>query len=953
MVLVAAVCLAQDSDDYGSYGDSVVGELATMSLTFDSQGGVDAMLDLSKKPESMEALQRTLAQALHCAGGRFDRPGRAAIETSFQAPSSWTNAQRERFRKQTESYLERRVTGACTAVMAREQGLQRGDFDFSALAAGLHQAGVEQLSVYVNIPKTEFREYTHTNLVGEPQQQSTFLTYEIPLRDEAKPVLHLVYGFRSADVYRAFAILAGFILIPLFITLWMRRSALATAKEDATAAWFGFARFLNMLLTGSMLLWLTSGLGAKQILHDWVIGQGFDNWETAVADVLLMLVPVFVTYLLCMAVSFPVHEQLRGSQLTYREFLVRQVVTVGAQAMPLMMALAALQLWRNAELAVVLLALAFVTFQMLKIVKLRVLKSFPQALPAGELRDRVFALAGRLGVKVSQVFVVPAGKGQVANAYAAKGQIVMFTDYLLEHLSKREVDNVTAHELGHLLHKHPAKRMAAFGAAMFLPSYFVWIRSLITTLVTIPLRWIPPTHGISPMIWVFTGMSKFDQWSQRDFVLVTLGLTGFYFLARHQENQADATGVRLTGDPEAAVTGMLKLSQLNRMPLHWGKASESWLTHPSTVKRLQRIAAAGGMTPERLQEILVEYNAHVIQNRDGATKAPWSVGGDDHYAVPPVNDPGIVRTAMRDRIGKQVRLWAHYQVYVLPLALWWLAVRQLHLRENLQLVAPVAGLAITTLLVVVAGVWLGERRQAGEKRRIAQRFEREHVPAGRGDDVAVGFSPGPYPRIYGSGYYHSDAGFLVFAKDRLQFVGEKVRFSLAPDQVDGIVIGRGGPSWWKFDRVYLRWKDAASGRGGIFNLYLLEPGSMWTTRARVQALGLRLEEWRKSAQQYPEVRAEFAELKAPELGEVTCVSPSKLGSFKLNVRAMMHLWPLAIGAGILMHVEVFYLCSSVFLVRMVQQVPIWRYRDRIPVFPQNVAPETPLKVRGASASEGQ
>jgi len=151
--------------------------------------------------------------------------------------------------------------------------------------------------------------------------------------------------------------------------------------------------------------------------------------------------------------------------------------------------------------------------------------------------------------------------------------------------------------------------------------------------------------------------------------------------------------------------------------------------------------------------------------------------------------------------------------------------------------------------------------------------------------------------------------------------------------------------------VYLRWKDATSGRGGICNLYSLEPCSIWHTRARVRAFARRLQEWHKNPQQYPEVRPELAELKAPEVGEVTCVSPSKLGSFKLNLRAMTNLWVLAVGVGVVLHTEIFYVCSAVFLVRIFQQVPIWRYRDRVPVFPQNIAPEDPPKARVASASD--
>ena len=37
-----------------------------------------------------------------------------------------------------------------------------------------------------------------------------------------------------------------------------------------------------------------------------------------------------------------------------------------------------------------------------------------------DLRDRVFALAAQAGVKVQQVYILPAGKGRMANAFAAE-----------------------------------------------------------------------------------------------------------------------------------------------------------------------------------------------------------------------------------------------------------------------------------------------------------------------------------------------------------------------------------------------------------------------------------------------------------------------------------------------------------------------------------------------------
>jgi Zn-dependent protease with chaperone function len=959
LLILATASVAQDADDL-SPDDYDPARVATLSLQLDRQGSLDASLDVPVSPASPEAMQSALTQALYCPAKALDHP--SGFENRFSDfQKNWTAAQRERYQQQMAKFNERRWTGKCDTVLARQDGLVKGDFDYSAFAAELHRSGVEQLNLYVDIPRTQFQDYTQTNLQREPLQSPELLVYQIPLAENSKPpVLHLAYGFQRNDLYRGFAILAGFLLIPVMLTLWMRRRALASAGEDAAASWFGYFKTLSWVLTGAMLLWITSGLGARRVLQDWVADQGLSTWSAAAADVFVVVGPAFLIYLFCIALSFPVYARLRGGQLSRREFLLQQLVAVGAQVLPLMLGLASLQIiHQQLELSVALLILTVVMLQVFKLLKLRVLKNYPQALTTGELRDRIFALAARLGVTVTQVFVIPAGKGQVANAYAAKNKIVMFTDYLLEHLSKREVDAIAAHELAHLQHKHPGKRGLAFIAAIFLPSYFTWLSTTLSSLLMFPLSFLPGNaETVKLMLRFWAGMNAFNQWSLRDFVLVMLGLTVFYFLSRRFENVADAAAVRLTGDPEAQITGLLKVNRLNRTPIQWGKASESWLTHPSTVRRVERIAAAGGMAPERLHQILQEYSA-----QSGAARV---VPAEDRYIVPIARDPERARTVLRDRTLSQGKLWLQFLLYVVPPALISLLFQRLIPRliprlnlggiVGVELAGYLAGIAITAALVILAAVWLGQAGRAREKRRIVERFAAEHVPAGRAgdDDIVVGFAPGPYPRLY-QARYHWDSGFLVLAKDRLQFVGEQLRFSLLNSEIDGIVVGRGGPSWWNFERVYVRWRSVDGTRSGIFNLNPLEAGSIWRTRARVRALCRRLQLWQTQAEPYPAVRPEFAELRCPELGEVTCQSPRLIGKWSVNVKLLAYLLPLGVGVGILLHAGIWSVCSTAFVVRMIQSVPYWRYRDVPPPFPPGAGvprPSTP-RVAGASAGDSR
>jgi hypothetical protein len=179
-------------------------------------------------------------------------------------------------------------------------------------------------------------------------------------------------------------------------------------------------------------------------------------------------------------------------------------------------------------------------------------------------------------------------------------------------------------------------------------------------------------------------------------------------------------------------------------------------------------------------------------------------------------------------------------------------------------------------------------------------------------------------------------------------VGEQAKFSLAASEIDGIVTGRGGPSWWKFERVYIRWKTG-DGRNGIFNLNYLEPGSIWQTRARVRALCRQLQEWHAGAQTYPEVRAELAGLGGIEVRQITSVSPDKFGGFGVNLKILATLLPLAIGVAVLAHADILYMCGSVVALRLYQSVPYWRFRDVAPAFPQ-AGPVNSSKAMSASAA---
>jgi Zn-dependent protease with chaperone function len=929
LVLLSLSCVAQDDDSDDDDGPPS----ASLFVKFDRYGSAKVDFTLAQPPKSWNGIREALAQALHCPAANFVVP-----PASNQAPratewmSRWTPEQRAAYEKALAQYNQRRVTATCPAAMQHTALVYETTLNDSALVITLRPEGVQQLWLNVQYPATKEIEYSRDHLLRDSGGANHYLVYGIPVWEPAVP-LHFSFGFPRADLERSFAIMAGFILAPLLFTLWVMRAALRAGKEDPTAAWFSYFRTMNWSLNGAMLLWVTSGLGARQTLQDWSAFTTTSEWWSALLGAVVVIGPAFTVYFLCIAVSYPLHVQLRGATWTRREFFQQQLAQVGAQVLPLMFLLGAIgTMTTSFHTSMVLLAFTYVSWLVCQNLRLRLTKSYPQALTTGELRDRVFELAKRAGVEVNQIFILPTGKGQIANAFASKSRIVMFTDYLLQHLTKREVDGVAAHEVMHLQRHHVGKRVVAFYCALMLPAILggFFEGAFRGTLRALQVRTPALAQAYAAMAW-------FWQWSQRDFVLILAGLAGFYFLSRRFEHAADEGAVQLTGDAEAQITGLLKLSRLNLMPIQWGKGTESWLTHPSTVRRAERIAAHAGMSAEQLQSILDRYRAEAHLPAVSNSRADG-----EFYDLPQNSSAETVRSAAKKRRSHQLRLWTALLGHVLPPALVVLLVRFTHVQGSIALALYFAGAILTTALCLIVGLWLSVARRTAQRSEVASRLKDFQLQA---SDTMVGFSPGAVARFYGLNYYNWDIGFLRLEKGQLVFVGEQVGFSVQCEQIDGICVGQGGPSWFKFPRVYIRWNDS-NGRPAVFNIACLEPCGMRQIRSQAYGLYERVRRWKSGEGVYS-----ASSTKAPPLamGAVTSRSPRDLGSMKTNLRVLIYLIPPALITNAVLGLDaISYLISVILLARLVQSIPYWRYRDRLLSFATQSRPEVGI---AAKASE--
>ena len=193
-------------------------------------------------------------------------------------------------------------------------------------------------------------------------------------------------------------------------------------------------------------------------------------------------------------------------------------------------------------------------------------------LAAGELRERIFELAARAGVRIRTVTILTGAETRPPAAFATRWGGILLTDGLVKRLPKREVDAIVCHELSHT---GPKKR------AMMSVLYVIVLSTTMTA------QFVPGTLMLLPLL-IVAMVLVFKAWR------------------RSEERTADRDSVRWSRDPEAMISGLARVSLASGIPLDWGAPMSWMLSHPSTGQRLRLIAEAGGVPQSRVAE-LIEY----------------------------------------------------------------------------------------------------------------------------------------------------------------------------------------------------------------------------------------------------------------------------------------------------------------------------------------------------------
>jgi Zn-dependent protease with chaperone function len=770
----------------------------------------------------------------------FGQPSTSSeIKTALESSLGCTLQARAPFRHTiTQVY-----SGSCEPTFLRTSTTR----EFRIATAPLRQFAldhqIETLSLDLRLPDVEIAE-TQPPVQGQSlafRKMPAILERNLELShsylwhtDSAIPEFVTVrFGLSAHSIARTECILLGVLLFPALLVFWMGRKALSSQAQDKAVVWFTYMRYLQWTLNFSLLGWwiAADSLHLVRLLQFLSAGTRIAPiWDYAITPTIVEWFPPAVIWVLSFALSHPVQERLRGLTWTRGELAIQGIYSFCASLLPLALFFTGLSTIAKSGLqtGVLWMLAAFAVAVIASRARQKFLGMQPQALTTGDLRDHAFAMARKLGVKLQQVYIIPSGKGQMANAFARKGNVISFTDFLLQRMTRREVNYVLGHEMTHLKLGHPGKlAMAA------VVSYFVAI----------------------------TGLGFLDFFFHLSVVPRYALIVGFltlarFFWSRRFEYAADAGAVEVTGDPEAAISALFKLSQLNTLPIHWSNWSEKWLTHPSSLRRAHAIARKAGIPMERVPNI-----------------ARTAAAADDHYVLPETVTPGVKVHSSHTKQGGTLRVaYTMLSVLIFIPAGFALLANRFFQHFPLRSVLFFAGFAATFAMYYACANFLPPMRLPNLVAALKSKLAKEGVLADAWDGVFVGLSPAAAPRNYEQNT-NWDLGCLFLRSDRLCYWGEETKFSLRPDQITAITLAPGMPGLLPPWRIYFAWKDDELGTSGVFNIGCVNGASTLTLRQQSSKLAERLKMWWKSRPAERPLPGPLATLRSPQIGAVTGAVP--------------------------------------------------------------------------------
>ena len=863
--LVVILTCASNSRAQDSFYENVnPKEIGGLVVNIEGDGGVRAVLSIPVRLDDPAALRQALLRS-------FNLP--LTIDPPRNNPDLDDQYEEEWARKYPNTLIEAHNSEA----FVEQKLFSSLKIQPAPLAKELRSQGIKTLTVTV----MSLKPMSNVRVSGAVKRGFPiygFYQANIDTDNPGQSDIDFSWGYQRSDLAVQALPIALFILAPLVLTLWMGRSVLKL-KDRPAEMWGKYFRYLTGLINAIWLLWfpVLAWSNMNEIVPG-LLGPAAGAYAR-IAGYGLWFAPPMLVMWLCHFLSHRVYRNVRGAEWS-PEAVVRRAILGGSLAFaPLFGFMLGVSIGgvnlRNTALVMVLVIVG--TFLVIGLAG-KSLRLSIYSVTRGELRDRIFELATRAGVKLKQIYVLPDDKAQLSNAFARSDDAVMLTASLLRHLSKREVDAIMGHEIGHLKERHPHRKNTITMVTLIVAQI---VATSLGSLINLQ-RWAPAMLSLA-----FAGAI---------FVL--------HFISRGNERHADAIGIGLTGDPEAFISGLAKIEELNLMPMHAGGAIELG-THPQTLGRLQGIARMHGVSPERLQILL-----------SGKEKA------DEHYPIDEINESQAKAFSTEFKRGYVLRIvLAILGTIVFAPILAALLLSQLHLRGVMQLVAYSAGAVVTLLIFQVVRNFALAWGFSSVEQRVRAKISQQGWPQAAREGVFVGLAPSGQLRRYELCAFW-DVGLLWFADDQMFYLGEETSFMLNRRQIVDTRVAMMEPAPIPRNCLFIEWRDEARGSRGTFHVTATR--SIMQTRREVFKLEQRINTWLDQTDAASPAHKSSPDLRSPFFGDITSdVAPITFQPM-LVLKALLKLSFASCVLSFLLRVPFWGACYAIalmFMLAIVDELP--------------------------------
>ena len=206
----------------------------------------------------------------------------------------------------------------------------------------------------------------------------------------------------------------------------------------------------------------------------------------------------------------------------------------------------------------------------------------------GELKERISQLMTNLGFKANGIFVMDASKRSGhSNAYfggMGKSKRIVLYDTLIKQLTTDELVAVLGHELGHYKLHHIIRRFLVM-IPVELILMFVLFKIAQGTSIYTGFGFAVADVQIQSVQFIGLFLASLVAGSVDEFIPPIINTS-----SRRDEYQADAFSAKLTGNPDALISGLIKMNSENLSELLPPKLYVIWnYSHPTLIERIRAL----------------------------------------------------------------------------------------------------------------------------------------------------------------------------------------------------------------------------------------------------------------------------------------------------------------------------------------------------------------------------